>query len=175
MVDRVIAQHYGAPTQLLDWTLDPFVAVYFAVSDPTGGGLDAAFYYASPLSGISSRSPVTFPFTRKLTRLIPPVLDERVRTQKSVFTIQNFGTGEAFLPLDDRQLKVSQAGEGTDPSDEVAEFGKIIIPQDRKRQILLQLLNMGIDASLMFPGLQGIGQRIAMHADLKNYGGDGLF
>lgn len=54
-------------------------------------------------------------------------------------------------------------------------MGKIIIPHERKKQIYLQLMKMGVDAGLVYPGLQGIGTRIAARAHLQNYGGDGLF
>lgn len=175
IIDRIIAQHYGVPTQLLDWTLDPFIGLYFAVSGSGDESSPAALYYIAPMSRIPSRLLVTFPFTGRLTRLNPPVLDERVRSQKSTFTLQSFGGTDAFVPLDDRQLKFSKPGEASDPDDQVSSFGKVIISSDQKRQLLGQLLDMGIDASLVYPGLQGIGDRIATHAKLKNYGGDGMF
>ena len=175
VVDRVIAQHYGVPTQLIDWTLDPFIGLYFAVSDEREADADAALYYVGSMSRIVEIPNVEFPFRNRLTKIFPPVLDERIRTQKSVFTMQSFGGAEEFVPLDDRTLKVSEAGEGSDPADEVSAFGKVVIPRTQRVQILGQLLDMGIDASLMFPGLQGIGDRIAAHARMKNYGGDGLF
>lgn len=175
IIDRIIAQHYGVPTQLLDWTLDPFIGLYFAVSDDREGDADAALYYVGAMSRIPARSRIAFPFNDRLTRVNPPVLDERIRAQKSIFTLQSYGNADSFVPLDDRELKVSKAGEGSHQNDQVLSFGKVIIPRDQKRQILHQLLEMGVDASLIFPGLQGIGDRIATHAKLKNYGGDGMF
>lgn len=175
LVDRVIAQHYGVPTQLLDWTLDPFIALYFVVSDDAQEGSDGAFYYAMPSSAADFQSPVALPFNGRLTRLVPPVVDERVRAQKSVFTLQSFGSGDSFVPLDDRQLKFSAQNDSSHPSDEVHLFGRVILPGDRKRQILEQLMEMGVDASQVFPGLSGIGQRIAARARLSNYGGYGEF
>jgi hypothetical protein len=172
LVDRIIAQHFGVPTQLLDWTIDPFIALFFAVNGEDQSK-DAAFYYFQPRRGLkSANQKIDLPWEGQITKLIPPYLDERIKAQKSVFTLQSFGDAPSFVPLDERELRVSHEQGATHPDDQVLTAGKIIIPADRRQQIKFQLAIMGVDASLIFPGLEGIGRRIADVASMQSYGGD---
>lgn len=173
IVDRIVAQHYGVPTQLLDWTIDPFIAMFFACQE-TGASSDGAIFYIQPLRSLLVQNPINLPFKGKITLLRPPILDERIKMQKSVFTLQSFGSEADFVPVDSRLLKFSAPSEGTDQRDEVGKIGKIVIPSSKKRQIRFQLLQLGVDSSLLFPGLQGIGERIADYAEIQSYGGSFL-
>ena len=159
--DRIIAQHYGVPTQLLDWTRDVIVATYFA-TDWERNNADGAIYQVNVSNLFVNYSAITFPIEYTIAALQPPTLDERVRMQKSVFTIQSFGTEESFVPLDDR-IKPRDSGVASREryKGEVESFNKIIIPYKKKLRLREDLLSIGVDSSLLFPGLQGIGLRIA--------------
>ena len=43
-----LAQHYGLPTILLDWTESPLIALYFALSENVDSGDDACLWALSP-------------------------------------------------------------------------------------------------------------------------------
>jgi hypothetical protein len=171
--DRIIAQHYGVPTQLLDWTLDPLVGIFFATQEGSVAS-SGAVYFIRPLREFIGTDSIAFPYIGPVVAIRPPFIDERVKMQKSIFTLQSFGGGERFIPLDSRELKYSGKNEATDQRDQVEFIGRIVIPADKKRQLRFQLLQLGVDSSLLFPGLQGIGERIAEYAELQNYGGSFL-
>lgn len=57
------AQHYRIPTRMLDWTIHPEVALFFAVEDPSMDNIDGQFlviYY--PLHGIKIEGAQNPPF-----------------------------------------------------------------------------------------------------------------
>ncbi len=78
-----LAQHYGMPTNLLDFTFDPLAAVFFALADSnsTGDGVEGpenhAVVYTTPLRTLAQISPVAFSF--------PPVQAGRVFRQSGFF------------------------------------------------------------------------------------------
>lgn len=44
-----LMQHYGVPTRLLDWSENPFVSMYFALSSPARKGVNCAVWLCNPI------------------------------------------------------------------------------------------------------------------------------
>jgi hypothetical protein len=127
-----LAQHYGLPTRLLDWTRNPLIGLYFAcLGDPAR---DGALYFARRANEVNTVS-TTNPFEITHERgWCGRHIDQRIAAQDGLFTISPdptapFSTG----------LKI-----------------KAVIPAASKPSLLKLLSNFGIHECSLFPGLAGI-------------------
>jgi hypothetical protein len=132
-----LAQHYGIPTRLLDWSRNPLVALYFAL-DP-GYTSDGAVYatqvfnFVDPLTEKGSPFDVPDVFGLAVSHLTP-----RLNAQAGLFTIQP----DPRVPAPLKQLH------------------RIRIKNSARFSLLRTLFNFGVHAKSMFPDLAGLGTYI---------------
>lgn len=151
----VIAQHHGMPTRLLDWSQNPLVSLYFAISNLSGD--ESAIWALDPK--IVYSVDIDLSNLGDLQVYFPKNIDQKIVSQKGCFTIQPLPRGEnTFIPLQKnvQLLKMS-----------AHSFSKIVIPGDKKikEDILIQLANCGVDETFIYPDLYGLSRQIKR--DLK--------
>jgi FRG domain len=161
--DRALAQHFGVPTRLLDWSEDPLVAAFFAV-ERWETATDAALFMILPEAHFRFESVKDYNSLQSMA-FKPPAIDRRMTAQRSVFTHHPHDpVDQPFVPLDKRQniggIVANPKGRGGQEQG----FAKIVIPQALKRHLFGELSRMGIDRRNLFPGLEGVGADIAARA-----------
>lgn len=108
----IVAQHYGIPTRLLDWTRDCMVALFFAIEKDFK--CDGAIYidhsnYVDNFIMLNNPNSVG-----QVQKFSPPIIDERIRRQESVFTWHP----NPIIPYNSNNIE------------------KIIIPKQLKKQFI---------------------------------------
>jgi hypothetical protein len=167
-----LMRHYGVPTRLLDWSLSPYVALYFAVAQRWDEDGALWWFKASTLENLmagrtfgaayndASRSLFQSPDDDGvLVSADPPKMLFVYELKRSIERIGN-QQGRFTFCLDPK----------VDHADVIAELdgyadgphlGKLVVPKALKAQLLRELQLMNVTGKSMFPGLDGLGMTLA--------------
>jgi truncated hemoglobin YjbI len=146
----VLAQHHGLPTRLLDWSQNPLVSLYFALSTDTNA---PAVVWALEPKHVHSID-IDLQDIDAIQVYFPLNIDPKLVAQKGCFTLQPLpAKSDDFIPLQDdkKNLKLG-----------VHSFSRIIIPNqnDLKEELLMELANCGVDETFIYPDLYGLSRQI---------------
>jgi|SRR5829696_6018106 len=167
-----LMQHHGAPTRLLDWSVSPYVAAYFAShQDGTDGDgviwcfchkrLRAAFvqeYGEDPPD--FTKNEIEDAAVRRLHDALrdpnarPIVLPLEFKFFTSARMAEQQGRFTMCLRADEDHTCIAEKIAPT-------HVKKIIIPHKKKPDFLAELRRMNITAAALFPGVDGLGRSIA--------------
>jgi hypothetical protein len=152
---QALAQHYGMPTSLLDWSLSPYTAAYFAYSDIARNRvestevaiwmLDTRHVLVGQADGPGDQR------LGKLTWFRPGTYgNDRMRNQFGCFTLlrSELSSIESFI------------GHHLDEGD-VPPLTKFVLPATDADSALTELAYMGIHDGQLFPGVEQLGIRSA--------------
>jgi hypothetical protein len=133
-----LGQHFGLPTRLLDWSMNPLVACFFALDDEQHKDKNA-IVYAYPLDAKQIVDPTTWPSPFRIDQvgfLFPSSLAPRISSQRGIFSVHP-RPDEAWRPKE-------------------IEGHRFIIPAEFRFTFQRKLFRMGVDPAHIWANLEGV-------------------
>lgn len=148
------AQHYGVPTRLLDWTERSFVACYFAASGANfevGSYEDRIAIWGLDTSNCKDWKSVSIIRT-------PGGSSKNQAAQSGLFTthkVTDIGLDGFYQPEALEELDEIYGSDGKGIT-----LLKMTLPVTQAPKLLKLCSKLGVDASTLFPGYQGVAKHV---------------
>lgn len=167
-----LAQHYGIPTRLLDWTWKPLVAAYFAASDCTLNLNDSRTHlavWALSATFLGAVGPLRDPALYLVSA--PAASNPNLHAQGGMFTLVQpcsdvtaeqrlRNLDELMHELDDQDVDPPTAGGQWERRRWGPVLYKLTLPATEARVLFRLLGEAGVSAASVYPGLDGVAKAI---------------
>ena len=163
-----LAQHYGLPTRLLDWTRDYLVAAYFAAKAVLTGDNDAKesddflVVWALKESAVYACEGSLSDPTESPLRIVtaPAAVNPNLHAQRGLFT--TWSLEHMSKQVDRRPLntRLAEDDEFKKAIGDEAAFLRVRLPHSQARSLFQDLIRLGVTAGKLFPGFEGAAKSV---------------